>query len=161
MTHEEFQAVFSYLTRFHEDVQSQDWYLPYGFLPGARPGGQEFPATREAWLAYGWNPPQYLAHLPEFTEPDNIGSPKPDWSVLVAHIAPAMLAVLRPRALRELRFECRRRIMAVYGEGFFDDEVALALAKRAHAGSRRRARPLAGTLSRRSSNRLKSPTTKP
>ena len=73
------------------------------------------------------SPAGYLRHLPEFTEPDNIASPKPDWSVLVAHIAPAMLAVLRPRALREIRVECRRRIMAVYGEGFFDDEVALRL----------------------------------
>ena len=126
-----FSAIVDGLTTEHTTKNSraipQDWYLPYGFLPGSRPGGNDFFLTRGAWESYGWNPPQYLAHLPEFTEPDNIGSPKPDWSVLVAHIEPAMLAILRPRALRELRRECKRRITAAYGEDSFDDELALRL----------------------------------
>ena len=97
MTNEEFQASFNYLVKI-------GWVrLPYGFLPGSRPGGNvdSFSRSRRVGVAIGWNPPQYLAHLPEFTEPDNLGSPKPDWSVLVANVAPAMLGVLRPRALRE------------------------------------------------------------
>ena len=127
MTNEEFQAVFSYLTRYHEDEQSQDWYLPYGFLPGSYPGGQVDLSRSTHWRRYGWNPPQHLRHLPEFAEPDNIASPKPDWSVLVANVGPAMLAILRPRALRDLRLECKRRITAAYGEAAFDDEMALRL----------------------------------
>ena len=128
MTNEEFQAVFSYLTRYHEHEQSQDWYLPYGVLAGlpSRWTGGLSLARRIGGDTNGI-PRNFYAHLPEFAEPDNIGSPKPDWSVLVAHVEPAMLAILRPRFLREIRVECRRRIMAVYGEGFFDDEVALRL----------------------------------
>lgn len=57
---------------------------PYNFLPGSFPGGHHMVgSTRDNWAAYQWNPPQYLAHLPEYASPDPDASPKPTWDQLV------------------------------------------------------------------------------
>lgn len=121
MTLEEFQAVFHYL------VDQGEVVLPYDLMPGSRPGGIVEIATEEAWNAYGWNPPQYMAHLPAYRDPDSMATPKLFWSVLVSNLDAAMTAQLRPRRLAELRDEGRERVTAAYEEATFYDEIELRL----------------------------------
>lgn len=117
MTADEFQTIFYYL------VSEGEAALPYGMMPGSTPGGLAEITTEEAWNDYGWNPPQYMAHLPEYSTPDPMATPKLTWSDLVGHLDAAMTDQLRPTRLLELRRENRRRIIAVYGETTFEGEV--------------------------------------
>ena len=97
MTYQEFQAVFAYLTRYHEEEQSQDWYVPYDRLPDLGLTA-DADVTRELWEAYEWEIetvdmlPGYdpaTGLLPEGVEQTNFASPKPDWSVLVSNVEAA------------------------------------------------------------------------
>ena len=97
MTHQEFQTVFAYLTRYHEEEQSQDWYVPYDRMPDLGLTA-DADVTQELWDAYEWEIetvdmlPGYdpvTGLLPEGVEQPNFASPKPHWSVLVNNLEAA------------------------------------------------------------------------
>ena len=121
MTHEELEAVFLHLKEI-------EWlYLPYDLMPGSTGRDLTLPLTAAEWNRYEWNPPQYLKHLPEYSKPDPVASPKPVWSVLDRHITPAMLAKYRPLAIIHLKDQCEAKIQAAYGQTNKDDEIYLRL----------------------------------
>ena len=62
---------------------SLGFQLPYGALPGSIPGGLESEFDEARWLAYQWNPPEGLAYLAEFSEPDLNASTKFSWRQIV------------------------------------------------------------------------------
>ena len=108
MTHKELQIVFSYLIRFHEDEQSQDWYTPYNRMPDfGLTTDQE--VTQEMWEAYIWETSDHNL-LPEGVEQTNFASPKPSWTVLMNHLAPA----LRNQCVQGLKEEHGKRWTALH-----------------------------------------------
>ena len=88
--------------------------LPYGVMPGSFPGGLDSEFSEERWLAYRFDPPQELAHLPEFSEPDPDASAKFSWRQIVWADRVAEIEEARADFLRQLDKIATAHIAGLY-----------------------------------------------
>ena len=105
--------------------------LPYGFLPGSYPGGVAT-AVQTSWARwkrrYGFNPPDFLKHLPEYAPVDAAASAKPSWQTIRAAALRRELATLRASGFQAIEAEGERRIMDAYGARDLEHEFKIRLA---------------------------------
>ena len=125
MTTEEFQIGINQL------VAEGDLALPYGFMPGMRPGGI-VTAIQTSWArwkrSYGFNPPDFMAHLPEYAVSDPDASLKPGWRTILEASQRGRIARWRTEHQRSIEAEGERRITAAYGARDLDHEIKRRLA---------------------------------
>ena len=95
-------------------ILSPGFRLPYGVMPGSFPGGEDSEFDEARWLAYQWNPPEGLAHLPEFSEPDPNVSVKFSWQQIVQADGVAEIEEAREDLLRQLNEIATARIASLY-----------------------------------------------
>ena len=113
MTTEEFQVAIAHL-------QEEGLSLPYGAIPGSRPGGivDAVGTSWAQWRPYEWNPPEFLpitpALLQEFGDTDTDASDKPTWQELVGAKERGMLSDARAEYLRLLDEIATARIASLY-----------------------------------------------
>ena len=88
--------------------------LPYGVMPGSFPGGIDSEFSEERWLAYKFEPPQGLAHLPEFSAPSPSASAKFSWRQIVWADGIAEIEEARADFLRQLDEIATTRIAGLY-----------------------------------------------
>ena len=103
--------------------------LPYNSLPGSKPGGEVkgIGKNEASWLAYTWNPPQFLSHLPQNAAVDLNASDKPSYADLVIASGQRELIDLRESTTYVAKEEAQRRIVLAYGATSFDNEIMLRL----------------------------------
>ena len=102
--------------------------LPYDLYPGSFLGGTNHIPNAGAWERYRWNPPEYMAHQPEYADEDPKASGKPDWEEIVEAARGGQSKVYRERLIRALSEECQRRITISYvGEDDLTKEIFLRL----------------------------------
>ena len=123
MNDEQLHAAFYHLIAIGQLV------LPHNALPGSKPGGlvEGIGENEASWLAYTWNPPQFLRDLPGGTVADTDASDKPTYAELVVASRRGQALDLRKHALNIAKDETQRRIIVAYGATSFDDEVMLRL----------------------------------
>ena len=125
MTTEEFQIGINQL------VAEGTLVLPYGFMPGTRPG-EIVTAIQTSWArwkrSYGFNPPDFMAHLPEYAASDPDASLKPSWQTLLAASQRGRIARWRTEHQRSIEAEGERRITAAYGARDLNHEFKRRLA---------------------------------
>ena len=114
------QRAFAYLaeagTRF-----------PYGFIPGTRRGGYYVFKNEADWNAKPYNPPNFLAHLPEYAAEDADASPQPTWAQLETAAAAAKMIDDRSALLAAVDTQAHDRICAAYGAADMQEEVFIRL----------------------------------
>lgn len=114
-------------------VADGELVLPYGVQPGSHPGGIAT-AVLTSWsrwrYRYQWNPPLFLAHLPEYAVPDPDASEKPRWQTVRTAAFKRRRIRMREDAKKVLDREAERRIRAVYGARDNIHEIRLRLAGR-------------------------------
>ena len=103
--------------------ETQGLVLPYGLLPGSRPGGIDSIFDEERWAWYDWRA------LPAGIEGLELGDPsaKPSWEEIVSAFEYSTQADLRRDLTVELKEKVRNRINIAYGETNDRDEVFLRL----------------------------------
>ena len=112
--------------------------LPYGFIPGSRPGGI-VTAIQTSWArwkrSYGFNPPDFLKDLPEYASPDPDASPKPRWQTILEAVPRGKMVATRRESKERLRSEGQRRITAAYGARGWHEEIEMRMGGRQPQGS--------------------------
>ena len=88
--------------------------LPYGVTPGSVPGGLDSEFNEARWLAYGFNPPDGIVHLPEFSVPDPEASGKFSWRQIVWADGMGEIEEARAGFLSQLDREATSRIAGLY-----------------------------------------------
>ena len=124
MTFEEFTRAMQYLA----DTTSGIW--PHGITPmtafyllsdGGVRSEQQYPATEQEWLDYGYNPPgRGLAHKPAADDNSSVRS-KPTYAGLVAAALAGHLAELPLYLVEQVNRQCTDRIAEAYHPGAAED----------------------------------------
>lgn len=122
-------------TGIHQLVR-EGLVLPYGIMPGSHPEGVAT-AVQTSWAnwkrRYGFNPPDFMAHLEEFATYDSAAGPKPTWATIRRAADRGRTTELRNAHLAAIVREGERRIVEAYGARNLDDEFKRRLSGRTTA----------------------------